>query len=79
MLLGLVFIFTNLVYCLITTIVYLSKKRINNIETKIYKVIMFSTLLALVLEMSCGLLIRYYTNSPLTYLINKAHIANMCF
>ena len=39
MLLGLVFIFTNLVYCLITTIVYLSKKRINSIETKIYKII----------------------------------------
>ena len=79
MLLGLVFIFTNLVYCLITTIVYLSKKRINSIETKIYKVIMFSTLVALVLEMSCGVLIRYYTDSPLTYVINKAHIANMCF
>lgn len=79
MLLGFVYLVTNFLYCVITIFIYFSKKRTNNVETKIYTITIFSTLLALILEMLCGLLISYAPSSIFTYFINKFHIANMCF
>ena len=70
----------NLVYCLIIATIFFTRKKTNNIETNIYKIIISSTLISIVLEILCGFSISQIgEENPVTMLVNKLHVANMCF
>ena len=67
----------DFVYCFIVAFMYFIKKRINNLENKLYEVLVISNLIGLVLEFFCGILIRNNKIGLLTILINKLHIMNI--
>lgn len=73
-------LFINLVYCLILSIIFFVRKKTVNIETTIYKTIICSTLLSIVLEILCGYFIQKYEEYRIiAFFVNKLHIVNMCF
>ena len=73
-------LFINLVYCLILSIIFFVRKKTVNIETTIYKTIICSTLLSIVLEILCGYFIQKSEEYRIiAFFVNKMHIANMCF
>ena len=69
----------NAIYCIIVSIIFFSRKKVNNLETKLYSMVMISTLLSIVLEFLSGYFIMNLTNHEMIALVvNKLHIANMC-
>ena len=56
---------TSIIYILLINIVYFSKKRINTLENKIYKIMMSANLFGLLLELSCFYTINIADRYPL--------------
>ena len=68
-------IFCSLLYVLLLTIVYFSKKRIDNIENKIYGKLLFSDILGLILEFMCCLTVSGIIKSELLkFAANRAFL-----
>jgi len=77
---GYAILIMNFIYCLIISIIFFSRRRVGNEETKIYSILIVSTLISSILELLCGYYIKNLpSNEILTLFINKLHIANMCF
>jgi len=68
----------NFVYCFIVAFMYFIKRRMKNVENKLYEVLVVSNLIGLVLEYFCGVLIKQLPNYEiLNFIINKLHISNI--
>ena len=68
----------NFVYCFIVAFMYFIKRRMKNVENKLYEVLVVSNLIGLVLEYLCGVLIKQLPNYEiLNFIINKLHISNI--
>ena len=68
----------NFVYCFIVAFMYFIKRRMKNIENRLYEVLVVSNLIGLVLEYFCGVLIKQLPNYEiLNFIINKLHISNI--
>ena len=72
-----VLLICDFIYCFIVAFMYFLKKRISNIENKLYEILVISNLLGLILEYFCGILIRTNSMNLLTIIINKFHIINI--
>ncbi len=51
---GYIVLFMNFIYSLILAFVFFVKKRVNNIETKIFGTLIVSNIIGLILEFFCG-------------------------
>lgn len=70
----------DFIYCLIIAIIFFTRKKMVNEETRIYKILIISTLLSSILEFLCGYFIQNLEQYEfLALFVNKLHIANMCF
>lgn len=70
----------SFVYCCIIAVIFFVRKKTNNVETFIYKTLIVSTLISIVLEFLCGFSIRNIGEDKIiTNIVNRLHIANMCF
>lgn len=68
----------NFVYVSIIGTLFFIKKKVDNIETKIFSVSVVSCLLGLIIEFFSGITIIYLgADNLLTLIINKLHIANI--
>lgn len=68
----------NFVYCFIVAFMYFIKRRMKNVENKLYEVLVVSNLIGLILEYFCGVLIKQLPNYEiLNFIINKLHISNI--
>ena len=68
----------NFVYCFIVAFMYFIKRRMKNVENKLYEVLVVSNLIGLVLEYFCGVLIKQLPNYEIfNFIINKLHISNI--
>ncbi len=77
---GYVILSLNFIYVCIIAILFFTKKRVNNIETKIFNALVISNMIGLVIEFLCGFFIKGLPNHELlTNIINKLHIANISF
>ncbi len=77
---GYIFLGINFVYVTIIALLFALKKRVNNIETKLFTGLIISNIVGLILEFLSGFFIKGLPKFPiLTLVINKLHIANICF
>jgi len=78
--LGYVILLMNFIYSLIIAIMFFCKKRVNNIETKIFSSLIVSNILGLILEFLCGYFIKGLPNYEFqTHLVNRLHMSNIYF
>lgn len=67
-------------FSLLVMFVYFSKKRIENIENKIYKVLLVSNFIGLILEIACYYFVRHMTILPiLSNLVLRGYLFYLCF
>ena len=60
--------------------IYFSKKRMNNIENKIYKTLLISNLIGLIIEIMCYFFIRSIDNTPiLSNIVLRGYLLYLCF
>ncbi len=72
MVIGITVIFCSLIYILLLTIIYFSKKRISNIETKLYNKLLVVDIIGLFLELFCCLTVSEIINIDiLKYIVNR--------
>ena len=77
---GYVILLMNFIYSLIIAIMFFCKKRVDNVETKIFSSLVVSNILGLILEFLCGYFIKGLPNYEFqTYLINRLHMSNIYF
>ena len=70
----------NFIYIAILTIIFFTRKKVKNVETTIFGLLVLSNLLGLVLEFLCGYFIKGLPkNEIITFIINKLHIVNISF
>ena len=72
MAIGITIIFCSLMYILLLTVVYFSKKRITNIETRIYNKLLVIDIVGLFLEFACCMTVSGIVDVDiLKYVVNK--------
>ncbi len=77
---GYIILSLNFIYVFIIAIIFFTKRRVDNVETKIFSALVISNLLGLVIEFLCGFLIKGLpSHEVLTNFVNKLHIANISF
>ena len=75
MAIGITIIFCSLLYILLLTVIYFSKKRINNIETRIYNKLLIVDILGLFLELACCITVSKMIDIDiLKYVVNKSFL-----
>ena len=70
MTIGVTVILCSLLYSAMVAIVYFSKKRVNNIENKIYGILLKISIVGLLIELSCCYLVYYADVSPIIGFLN---------
>lgn len=78
MLMGIAVIIYSLLYSVMVYIVYVSKKKLNNMENRIYSLLLRINILGLILELGCNLFL-YYSDvsnifSVLNVIVNKTFL-----
>ena len=77
---GFYFPFVCLFFSLLLIIIYFSKKRIENIENKIYSVLLISNFIGLIIEIMCYFFIRNYDVHPiLSEIVLRLYLLYLCF
>ena len=72
MAIGITIIFCSLLYILLLSIIYFSKKRVTNIETKIYNKLLIVDVLGLILELFCCLTVSEIIDIEIfKFIVNK--------
>ena len=75
MAIGITIIFCSLIYIVLLTIIYFSKKRITNIETKIYNKLLVVDIVGLFLEFACCMTVSGIVDVDiLKYIVNKSFL-----
>ena len=75
MAIGIVLILCSLVYIILLTIVYFSKKRLNNIENRIYSKMLILDIIGLTLEFFCCMTVsKVINNLALREIVNTAFL-----
>ena len=75
MAIGITIIFCSLIYIVLLAIIYFSKKRITNIETKIYNKLLVVDIVGLFLEFACCMTVSGIVDVDiLKYIVNKSFL-----
>ena len=75
---GITIIIVSFIYCLLIAIIYFSKKRVNNIDNKIYSILIIINLIGLLLEFLCCLLVPVKEILPILNIIcNRLYLVYM--
>lgn len=75
MYIGVTIIIVSLIYCLLIAAIYFSKKRVKNIENKIYSALLMINIIGLLLEFSCCVLVPNKEIYPILNIIcNRAFL-----
>ncbi len=70
----------NFIYIAILAVIFFTRKKVKNVETTIFGLLIISNLLGLVLEFLCGYFIKGLPKYEIiTFIINKLHIVNISF
>ena len=70
MLMGIAVIICSLLYSTMVYIVYVSKKKLNNMENRIYSLLLKINIFGLVLELGCNLFLFYSDVSNILSILN---------
>lgn len=64
----------SFIYILLTSIVYFSKSRINNIENNVYEKLLLITPIGLLLELGCNITAMYNINKLVSNIISRSYL-----
>ena len=77
MLIGIAVIITCLFYGIMVYITYSTKRKLNNVENKIYKFLLKISIIGLLLELGCCFLVSHKDVSTLNVIVNKIFLIYM--